>query len=475
MANLITWSVLLLLVVVGNLLVSAKSSSFFADGLIKAENILGHLNELEQIAQNDKNQGSRSVFQGYNDSVNYVLSQLANTGYDVKLQYFTVDIPTYTQGPVLLVTRPQEVSFRLNTDYLGYNSCGSGNINAQIQIVQGGCSASDFADFIPGRIALLNRGAFSPTGSNVTSCSYRIKVTNANNAGAVGILVYNPDDQLPTLGGCDPGVTAPTFGISSSTATFLIEFGLEVFVNLQAQLTQKTYTTMNILADTPTGRDDRLVVIGSHLDSVPAGPGINDNGSGSATILEIALQFWNIGFNPVNKVRFAWWSAEEWGLLGSYYYTLGLDATELSKHALNLNFDMIGSPNYIRGVYDGRNGPEDVRQASGNIQAVFEEFFELESLTHQSTPFNGRSDYGGFIERGIPAGGLAAGAEEIKTVEQQKLFGGSAYVALDSCYHRACDTVANINRNAIQELGSAAAYTAWTLAMQTDLQAFLQK
>jgi len=195
-----------------------------------------------------------------------------------------------------------------------------------------------FFSTIKGRIALLNRGAFAPQGSNVTSCSYRIKVANANQAGAVGILVYNPDDQLPTLGGCDAGVTAPVFGISSATATYLLEFGADLQVHLQAVVVYKLFVTSNIIAETPQGDADNLIVIGSHLDSVPAGPGINDNGSGSATNLEIALAFASVGFNPVNKVRFAWWAGEEWGLLGSYHYVGLLSSTDISKHALNLNF-----------------------------------------------------------------------------------------------------------------------------------------
>ena len=136
---------------------------------------------------------------------------------------------------------------------------------------------------------------------------------------------------------------------------------------------------------------------------------------------------------------------------------------------------MLGSPNFIRGVYDGRNGPELVKKGSGNIQNLFEAYFDAQGLTHEPTPFNGRSDYGPFIEKGISAGGLAAGAEEIKTVEQQAKFGGSSFVALDSCYHRACDGLANINPAAIESLSKAAASVLWTLAMEADLRGFLEQ
>ena len=126
-------------------------------------------------------------------------------------------------------------------------------------------------------------------------------------------------------------------------------------------------------------------------------------------------------------------------------------------------------------MYDGRNGPSDVSHASGNIQSIFESHFDVEGQTYEPTPFNGRSDYGPFIEIGIPAGGLAAGAEEIKTEAQRGRFGGVYKAALDTCYHRACDNVENISHEAIHDLSRAAAHTLETLAFTDDLPAFLAK
>ena len=268
---------------------------------------------------------------------------------------------------------------------------------------------------------------------NATTCTYRVKVANALQAGAAGVLVYNPEDALPTLGGTDPGTAVPVFAISSAAATFIIEYGDAARVRMTAQATVVPYTTLNVLASTRGGDPNATIVVGAHLDSVPAGAGINDNGSGSAGVLEIALQFYRQGVVPANRVTFAWWAAEEWGLLGSQYYVDQLSDEAIKSIALNLNYDMIGSPNYIRGVYDGRSGPEDVRtvrhqarsawalrgwageahggrgpgwlgpfrgraQGSANIQRLFETHFEERGLTYQTTPFNGRSDYGPFIE-----------------------------------------------------------------------------
>ena len=180
-------------------------------------------------------------------------------------------------------------------------------------------------------------------------------------AGAVGVLVFNPEDALPTLGSATVGTPVPVFAISSAAATFIIEYGDDIFVRMVADSTTRPYTTLNVIASTRTGNPNATIVVGSHLDSVPAGAGINDNGSGSAAILEIALQFVKQGIVPANRVTFAWWAAEEWGLLGSQYYVDSLSDDEIAEIALNLNYDMIGSPNYIRGIYDGRTGPEDVR------------------------------------------------------------------------------------------------------------------
>jgi len=219
-----------------------------------------------------------------------------------------------------------------------------------------------------------------------------------------------------------------------------------------------------------------MIVIGAHADGVPAGPGINDNGSGSATILEIALQFFREGVRPMNRVRFAWWAGEELGLLGSVHYVNTLTADQAKLIALNLNFDMLGSPNYFRGVYNGQEAQDpDIRVASGNIQRLFEGYFRSKGLGFDLTPFDGRSDYGPFIARKIPAGGLAAGAEKIKTEDQRKKCGGLTGIPYDPCYHLGCDSIANIHPKAIEELGGNAAYVTHFLSTQRDLRSYLSR
>jgi Zn-dependent M28 family amino/carboxypeptidase len=228
--------------------------------------------------------------------------------------------------------------------------------------------------------------------------------------------------------------------------------------------------TVNVIAESPGGRDDRVVVVGAHLDSVPAGPGIQDNGSGSAAILEIALQMAELEIEPRNKVRFAWWSAEESGLLGSQFYVDNLSKREIKDIALNLNFDMIGSPNFVRFVYDGDGSATPLAgpNGSGNIEDVFLDYFASEGLATEPTAFDGRSDYGPFIAVGIPAGGLFTGAEGIKTTEQAAIYGGTAGDQYDPCYHLACDTSDNISLTALDQNSDAAAHAVLTFAMTTS-------
>lgn len=229
-------------------------------------------------------------------------------------------------------------------------------------------------------------------------------------------------------------------------------------------------TTANVIADSTSGRDDRVVLVGAHLDSVPEGPGIQDNGSGSAAILETALQMANQEITPRNKVRFAWWGAEEAGLLGSQHYVDNLSAREIKDIALNLNFDMIGSPNFVRFVYDGDGSatPQAGPNGSQTIESVFLTYFESVSLPVEPTAFDGRSDYGPFIEVGIPAGGLFTGAEGIKTPDEAALYGGTAGEQYDPCYHLACDTFDNISLEALDQMSDAVAHSVLTFAMTTS-------
>jgi Zn-dependent M28 family amino/carboxypeptidase len=241
-------------------------------------------------------------------------------------------------------------------------------------------------------------------------------------------------------------------------------------VHVVVDATTTPNTEVNVIADSRRGDPDRTIVVGAHLDSVEEGPGINDNGSGTSTILEIAEQVARQNRDPRNRLRFAFWGAEEAGLVGSTAYAEELVANgKISEIEANLNFDMVGSPNFARFVYDGDLSnsappPGGAPQGSGQIEGVFNRYFDGERLAHDPTAFDGRSDYGPFIANGVPAGGLFTGAEGIKTAAQEAKYGGVAGLAFDPCYHQECDTFFNLSYTALDQMSDAAAHAAWTLA-----------
>jgi Zn-dependent M28 family amino/carboxypeptidase len=276
-------------------------------------------------------------------------------------------------------------------------------------------------------------------------------------------VIYNTEDgELSgTLEDPSKGVI-PTGGISKKDGEALAADaeGEKVSANVELREFQEERSTPNVIAETRGGDADNVVMLGAHLDSVSEGPGMNDNASGSAGILETALQFAKAGGtrhgqgggSPHNKVRFALWTAEEVGLRGSDHYVTELSKAEREKIALYLNFDMIASPNYGLFAYDGDDsdgegsgpGPE----GSAQLERDISDFIASRGEESRGADFDGRSDYGPFIEAGIPAGGSKTGAEGIKTAEEAKLWGGKADAAYDGCYHQKCDDLSNINKKA---------------------------
>jgi Zn-dependent M28 family amino/carboxypeptidase len=419
---------------------------------VTVEGILEHEQEFQEFA--DANGDTRaSGTPGYDASADYVASRLESAGYSVTRQVFDYELFIENSDPVLDPTVPDLPAYTPDEDFVTMDYSGSGDVEAPLQTVGGiiipptggstsGCSADDFADFQAGNIALIQRG----------TCTFRQKVENAEAAGAVGVVIFNEGNVVPDddrvgllLGTLDPlqvgiPVVGTSFGVGEDLYNLLQEGPVTLRLVVDATVEQRT--TENVIADTPTGRADRTVVVGAHLDSVPEGPGINDNGSGSATILEVAEAMSELDIQPRNRVRFAFWGAEESGLIGSEYYVSQLSKRELKDIAVNLNFDMVGSPNYVRFVYDGDASDTESLGSTGSgvVEDVFTDYFASQGLASEPTAFDGRSDYEAFINVGIPAGGLFTGAEDIKTAEEAETYGGAAGVAYDPCYHQACDS-----------------------------------
>ncbi|CAL9498456.1 M28 family metallopeptidase [Streptomyces sp. enrichment culture] len=230
------------------------------------------------------------------------------------------------------------------------------------------------------------------------------------------------------------------------------------FTTSVQQFTSNSAVGYNLIADWPGGDPNQVLMAGAHLDSVSSGPGINDNGSGSAAVLETALAVSRAGLKPAKHLRFAWWGAEELGLVGSKYYVANLPSTERSKLSGYMNFDMIGSPNAGYFVYD--DDPV--------IEKTFKDYFAgLGVPTEIETEGDGRSDHASFKNVGVPVGGLFTGASRTKTSAQAQKWGGTAGQAFDRCYHSSCDTTSNINDTALDRNSDALAHAVWTLSAGT--------
>ncbi|MDC5696271.1 M28 family metallopeptidase [Intrasporangium calvum] len=427
---------------------------------VTLQGIKEHLVALDEIA-GDGNRIAGS--ENYNKSVAYVQERLEAVGYDVDVQPFEFLYNADVTLPELERVSPSPMVFSEGSEFASMTYSGNGDVTAAVTVVgvgdaSPGCEPADFAGFPAGHIAVIPRGG----------CTFFAKGSNAQAAGASAVVVYNHLDGMlnGTLGG--PGVTIPVVGTTTQVGLELSQPSTTARVKVDR--VNETRTTYNVIAETATGDPNNVVVVGAHLDSVVRGAGINDNGSGSATILEVAEVFAQQDREAKSKLRFAWWGAEELGLLGSRHYVANLSEEELAKIRLNLNFDMIGSPNYVRFVYDGDNSAfgTDVSAegpaGSGAIEAVFHDYFAKAGMASAETPFSGRSDYGPFIGVGIPAGGLFTGAEGVKTAEQAAIFGGEAGVAYDVCYHQACDNLSNINMKGLDEMSDAVAHSVLTFA-----------
>ncbi|MEV6592272.1 M28 family metallopeptidase [Streptomyces acidicola] len=227
------------------------------------------------------------------------------------------------------------------------------------------------------------------------------------------------------------------------------------FTTTVQQFTSGGLTGYNLIADWPGGDADQVIMAGSHLDGVTSGPGINDNGSGSAAVLEAALTVARTNYQPTKHLRFAWWGAEERGLVGSNYYVSNLSSANRDRISGYLNFDMIGSPNAGYFVYDD----------DPTIEQTFKDYFAgIGVATEIETEGDGRSDHAPFKSAGVPVGGLFTGASRTKTAAQVTKWGGTAGQSFDRCYHSSCDTTSNINDTALDRNGDALAYAVWELS-----------
>ena len=327
-----------------------------------------------------------------------------------------------------------------------------------ILVANSGCSASDYPEAVKGNIAFVERG----------KCGFGDKSTLAGRAGATAAVIYNNekgalhgtmgtpnDDQIATFGISDEEAEKTLKKLKAGKSTDAIAY-------IDGEV--KTIHTLNIVAQTAQGDPNNCVMLGAHSDSVPEGPGINDDGSGTLSLLEVATHLTSFDVN--NCVRFAWWAAEEEGLVGSDFYAASLSPAENEKVRLFMDYDMMGSPNFAYQIYNATNDASPV--GSEELRDLYVDWYEAHNLSYTFIPFDGRSDYDGFIRAGIPAGGIATGAEGIKTKEEAKAFGGKAGDWYDPCYHQLCDDVGNVNVTAWEINTKLIAHSVATYAKSFD-------
>jgi Zn-dependent M28 family amino/carboxypeptidase len=522
-----------------------------------------HLEKFQAVA--NAHQGNRAASTvGYEQSVAYVSRRLEDAGYDVRLEPFDFPIWTENATPELSQVTPTPTDYVAGgpedsdsdaVDFITFQFSGAGDVTApvvpttDIVIPPGeanastsGCEMADYPAETEGAISLIQRG----------TCPFVQKLQNAADAGAAAVILFNEGQTGRTA---PLFTTAPTYyPIPAVFSSFAV--GEELHAAFEAEdaptarvavdATTTPNVQHNVIADSPWGDANKPVVVVGHLDSVQAGPGINDNGSGTAAILETGEELSDLAaraeqekaqarqrveaaqrkleqrraklkqakkklkrakkkvkaakreargdgpaadrklakakrkvkkarakrnrlrarvrdarrdlreaeqalaeaetrFAPQQRLRLAFWGAEEAGLIGSTQYVAQRSPTELAQIMLNLNFDMLASPNFVRFVYDGNTNETEPPEGgappgSDVIEQVFLDYFASQGLATAPTAFDGRSDYGPFIAQGIPAGGLFSGAEVEKTPAQVTTYGGVAGEQYDPCYHEACDT-----------------------------------
>ncbi|KAJ1964455.1 hypothetical protein GGI12_001408 [Dipsacomyces acuminosporus] len=453
---------------------------------LSTDRITEHLNQFLAIAE--KNNNSRSVTNGHAASAEYVINQLKASGNcDVHVQHFKSPVWTVNSAPTFGVRGSLNVDYIFETDYqiMRYGGQGASISNAEVvRVPNGGCSVGD-ASNVSGKVAVVHS-----TGE----CTEFASAFLLEQMGARAVVFVraarfkSPSTarvRLTDWKEGDPLMTVPVLSVTHSVGQVL-ESSQEVRVNIKTDTSIDVVKTFNVICVGRTGDAKSTVLVGSHLDSVAAGPGINDNGSGSASMLEIHLTLARLGYEPQNRLVFAWWGAEEDGLLGSRHFARVLaqgwknrwtdkESVDVAWEdvALNLNFDMLGSPNYIALVHNGTDAPDTARLGSQHIQRVFEDYFVRHGYPYKITDMVGGSDFLPFISNGVPSGGVLTGAGELKTIAERRTHGGLANAALDTCYHKDCDTILNINLRGLDQMSKAAMYAISTLSSTANLRDFL--
>jgi hypothetical protein len=436
-------------------------------------NLLSHLVALESCARPSATTGAPSrdyLSGGYNASAAYVTEQLANVPCDLRTQYFPA-VSFWEGSPPSLVLglAPTPLSLQPGSDFVTMRYGGDGVhsiANAPTFVVSGGdnCNASAYAGMPNGTAAILDISGAAGGAPETAQCPLIAMTLLAQQSGASLVLVIGPSKT--SLNGArvrKPGylegdelMRIPVFSVRYSLG--LLIHSQRPKIAASANLTIFRFTSFNLLCESRASSALPLVAIGAHLDSVPAGQGLNDNGSGSSALLAIA-RAWGGALNSAKRrVLFAWWGVEEEGLLGSRFFATNV--TAMSGIGSYINLDMLGSPNGVRGV----NGPGKNNASSAVVHNLLGGYLTSVGLNWTTVSMEAGSDFVAFNEFGIATSGLASGAGGIKSAADRVTFGGLAGAAMDPCYHQGCDTLANVNLTLMLQLTRACFSAAIALA-----------
>jgi len=439
---------------------------------IKLASLWSYLSHFQSIADENPvdGHGKRDTgTPGYKASVEYVASLMSRAGYKVTIQHYRYKIPRLYGTPEF---RTASRSYALEREWYVARGSGSGTLTAAIEAPRGsGCSGSDFAGFMRGRVALLERGA----------CAAETQVTNAQAAGAAAIVLYAQQSTLTNVRLTDPA-TVPVIGDASSVvgAELLQQYrsGVAPLVHIDVR-THATYgVDANLIADSPYGNPQRTVVIEGHLDSI-FGAGMLDNASGSTTILDVAL---NMAKTPTrNHLRYVWFGGEEIGLLGSRYYTKNLTPQQRRAIVFDVDVDVTATPNFDiliadpARAYNVKRFPSNVVSDSKVGNDDFFRYFTAGGIISRPARFgNDGTDSNSFSLAGIPNTGILTNQDCCKHVWEAALWGGflGNYEGTIPSFnggcvdypHRWCDNLSNNDPFVFEMVSKAVAYVTFELA-----------
>ncbi|CAF0923208.1 unnamed protein product [Rotaria sordida] len=465
---------------------------------IKIEDLMKHLEQLQVIA--DRYSGTRAIATGgFNDTLDYITSQLEqNTNFSIQHWYFTVR--NY------IIRGTPQLQSRINgvmtdhvylTDFAQILFSAGANFNTFVQVVpipNLGCRDADWTSVSTvDSVALVKRGDCSYLEKSILAEKYRVR----------GLLIYNDGtapDRFQTIQGVrnNLNTTIPAYFLSYYVGMQLFNAAGNADVIMNINISDANGIG-NICADTQTGDKTKTIVVGAHSDGVPAGSGINDNGSGTIGILILALNLARLfqtsssNYSPYQyRIRFCWWGAEEIGLIGSRYHVeqASLPSTtivgeRLQDYLVNLNYDMLAGPNYRFGIHDSSTAPsttpETALHGTRQITDLFRQWFNQQKLPWSNSSLGGGSDYVPFLAAGLAVGGVNTGAGGIKPVSERDQYaailgignGGIANAAHDTCYHQQCDRIRNINPFAYEKVVKSAAHAIEYLGRLNDLEKWL--